>query len=175
MGPIQGHSHSLGTHSPFVQLWSLRGPSDHHLLTTVGRWPARPRCLPESCAVRATHRRPLEPRDRVRTPAELRQPKQPARSAAPHSRGLPPASRTGRRAGRGSAAARRRAERREEGAEPRQRGGAWRKGPIRESPRPGRKGWRRELPGAFPARPVDSLQQESPGPPGTPSRRYGAR
>lgn len=46
------------------------------------------------------------------------------------------------------------------------RGGAGRKGPIRESSRPGRKGWRRALPGAFPARPGDSLSQESPGPPG---------
>lgn len=86
-----------------------------------------------------------------RSPGRGAEPRGPARSCGGPSRREPGAAgpgarRRARRAGE---------ERREEGAGP-------------ESPRPGRKGRRPLLPGAFPARPTDSLPLETPRPGGSP-------
>lgn len=182
---------------PFPQAWPRVHPlcrcdpcGERHCLLSHGAPTARVCCLslclvhlvPPKAAPRA--------RDRMQTPAEprwpkpavgrrsgarplrLRSPLYPPTPRAQQGRPGPPpsagksAGRKGRRRGKGGAGGGRS---RRKG---RSRGGPnRRKGPIPESPRPGRKGRRHALPGAFPARPGDSLPKESPGPPGPPRRR----
>lgn len=176
---------------PFPQAWARVYPlcrcdscgERHRLLLGGGAPDGAPSVTPNYCAARSTNCRSSIPGIGCRSPQRRGGP---SREVDPGTRLVageershyrwganPPGPSTARGEGPKPATA----QRREEEVEPAKggpggregaggRGGAGRKGPIRESSRPGRKGWRRALPGAFPARPGDSLSQESPGPPG---------